>query len=390
MMDRRHKWAAVAAIGALSLLVGVVGAAADDGDDDARQNAFTFALWGDTPYSATEVSKLPALIADINAAKVAFSVFDGDIKSGSSQCTDGVFAAAIQRFGTFQSPMVYVPGDNEWTDCHRINNGSYNALERLSFLRQTMFAEEQSFGQRTLLLEHQGPLGGMYSENTRWIYGDVVFLGLNIPGSDNNKVDVGPNNDCTMTLPLDCTTGKPIPPPPNVCLFAKSARTCDDCKADNAEYAARDENNIAWLRESFAIAKSRRLKGLMVVIQADMGFDLPETEAFNDHTRTTEFIYDGYTKTLHALIDESKDFDGQVVLVHGDTHFFKLDKPLKDCPDPTKDCLMDADATHEGNLVPNFSRLETFGSPNVHWVKVTVDPRSRNVFRSEPMIVPGN
>ncbi len=155
MMDRRHKWAAVAAVGALSVLVGVVGAVADDGDDDVRQNAFTVALWGDMPYSAAEISKLPALIADINAAKVAFSVFDGDIKSGSSLCTDSVFTAAIQRFGTFRSPMVYVPGDNEWTDCHRINNGGYNALSRLSFLRETMFAEEQSFGEKTLLLEHQ-------------------------------------------------------------------------------------------------------------------------------------------------------------------------------------------------------------------------------------------
>src|SRR5258707_6331650 len=195
MMDRRHKWAAVAAVGALSVLVGVVGAVADDGDNDVRQNAFTVALWGDMPYSAAEVSKLPALIADINAAKVAFSVFDGDIKSGSSRCDNDVYATAIQRFGAFQSPMVYVPGDNEWTDCHRINNGSYNALDRLDYVHQTMFADVESFGQQKLPLEHQPG----YVENTRWVYGDVVFLGLNIPGSDNNKVDLGPNNDCTGT-----------------------------------------------------------------------------------------------------------------------------------------------------------------------------------------------
>src|SRR5439155_23844571 len=145
---------------------------------------FTVALWGDMPYSAAETSKLPALIADINAARVAFTVFDGDIKSGSSLCSNAVFATAAERFDTFQSPMVYVPGDNEWTDCHRINNGGYNSLERLSFLRQTMFADEQSFGQRTMRLEHQGPPGGVYAENTRWTHGDVVFLGLNIPGSN--------------------------------------------------------------------------------------------------------------------------------------------------------------------------------------------------------------
>jgi len=345
MMDR--KWAVIGAVGVLLVVVGVVGAVADDGDDDVRQNAFTVALWGDTPYSAAEISKLPALIADINAAKVAFSVFDGDIKSGSSLCTDSVFATAIQRFGTFQSPMIYVPGDNEWTDCHRINNGGYNALERLTFLRQTMFAEEQSFGQKTLLLEHQGPLGGLYAENTRWTYGDVVFLGLNIPGSNNNKVGTD-------------------------CLSAKSVRTQLDCDADNAEYQARNTANLSWLHDSFVLAKSRGLKGVMVVIQADMSFDLPETETFNERTQVPGF--DGYNDTIAALIAETRDFAGQVVLVHGDVHFFKEDKPLVD----------------QAHLVPNFTRLETFGSPNVHWVKVTVDPRSRNLFRFEPMIVPGN
>jgi len=270
--------AAVGAVSAWVVLAGVLAAPAHDRDDD-EDRTFTFALWGDTPYdkagSTTEATKISALVADINAARVAFSIFDGDIKSGSTLCDGSVFDAAIDRFNTFQAPMIYVPGDNEWTDCHRTNNGGVNALEQLAALRRTMFADARSFGQRTLRLRHQGPLGGMYSENTRWIYGDVVFVGLNIPGSDNNKVDTGPNNDCKMTLPLDCTTGKPIPAPLNVCLFAKSARNCDDCKADNAEYAARDENNIAWLHESFAIAKSRRLKGLMVVIQADMGFDFP-------------------------------------------------------------------------------------------------------------------
>ena len=134
---------------------------------------------------------------------------------------------------------------------------------------------------------------------------------------------------------------------------------------------ARDAANTQWLRDSFALAKSRGLRGLMVVIQADMGFDLPETETFNERTNSG---FDGYTAFLDALVAETRAFDGQVVLVHGDTHFFKMDKPLVD----------------QAHLVPNLTRLETFGSPNVHWVKVTVDPHSRNLFRFEPMIVPGN
>ena len=76
------------------------------------------------------------------------------------------------------------------------------------------------------------------------------------------------------------------------------------------------------------------------------------------------------------LLSDIKSFAGsnQVVLVHGDTHFFKLDKPLID----------------QAHLLPNFTRLETFGSPNVHWVKATANPRSRNYFTFEPMVVAAN
>jgi hypothetical protein len=309
---------------------------------------FTFGLWGDMPYAkAGDAPKLPALAKDMNAAGLAFSIFDGDIKDGSSRCDDSVFAEAIQFFNTFEAPMIYVPGDNEWTDCHRTNNGGFSNLERLSYMRRTMFASPESFGQRKLTLEHQGPIGGEYVENTRWSYNSVVFVGLNVPGSNNNKVSSA--SECT----------------------GSSARTPADCDADNAEYAARDAANITWLRQSFQLAKQRNAAGLMLVIQADPGFDVPETETVNERDSADR---DGYTAFLAALAEETRAFPGQVVLVHGDTHFFKLDKPLMD-------------ATH---LLPNFTRLETFGSPNIHWVKVDVNPATRTVFTFWPMMVPGN
>lgn len=105
--------------------------------------------------------------------------------------------------------------------------------------------------------------------------------------------------------------------------------------------------------------------------RSDPSFDLPETETFDERTLPG---FDGYNAFLAALLEETKAFVGQVALVHGDTHFFKVDKPL----------------VNQVNLVANFTRVETFGSPNIHWVKVTVDPRSRNLFTFEPMIVPGN
>src|SRR3954464_1813058 len=102
----------------------------------AQSKALSFALWGDMPYAkAKDEPKIPALIASMNASDIAFSIYDGDIKDGSSKCTDDVFDAAIKMFDQFKKPVVYIPGDNEWTDCHRTNNGGYDNLERLDHVR---------------------------------------------------------------------------------------------------------------------------------------------------------------------------------------------------------------------------------------------------------------
>jgi hypothetical protein len=340
--------AALAVGAAMLVVIAAITVVVAAGGQNAAPRRFTFGLWGDLPYARYNDSpKIPALIADMNGADLAFTAFDGDIKDGISPCTDGVFPAAEAIFNQLEAPAVYVPGDNEWTDCHRHNNGGYSNLERLEHLRRVMFATTDSFGARRMTLTHQGPPGQAYAENTRWTMGDAVFVGLNVPGSNNNKVS------------SDAECGE------------DSVRTPSDCAADNAEYAARNAADIAWLREAFFDAKGSNARAVMIVMQADPGFDLPETADVNERNNPG---VDGYTDLLHALVDETKAFAGQVVLVHGDTHFFKLDKPL---------------VAHR-DLLPNFTRLETFGSPNVDWVKVTADPRSRNYFTFEPMVVAAN
>lgn len=306
---------------------------------------FSFGLWGDMPYAkAKDEAKMPALLASINAGKIAFSIYDGDIKDGSSQCTDKVFSDAISMFNSLNKPVVYIPGDNEWTDCHRLNNGGYDNLERLTYLRKVMFAKSDSFGKTTLKLEHQGKTGDKFVENTRFSYGNIVFVGLNIPGSNNNKIL--DDKDCSN----------------------KSARTPAHCAADNAEYSERDAANIAWMKEGFAKAKDQKSPGIVVTIQADPGFDLPETEEIDERQHPS---VSGYTNFLANLVSETERYSGQVLLVHGDTHYFKVDKPLYN---PAK-------------ALPNLTRVQTFGSPSIHWVRVTVDPATPNVFSIQPVMV---
>ena len=311
----------------------------------ASAQDFSFGLWGDMPYAkAGDKPKMAAVLASINASDIDLSLYDGDIKDGSSECTDGVYTDALTMFNTLKKPVVYVPGDNEWTDCHRTNNGGYNNLERLEHVRKVMFPTMTSLGQATLPLEHQGKLGQKFVENTRLVHKGIVFVGLNIPGSNNNKVL--DDKDCKN----------------------KSARTTDQCEADNAEFAERDAANVAWMQESFKTAREQNAPGIVIVFQAEPGFDWAETEEVDESKAVS---VSGYRNFIDKVGAEAERYPGQVLLVHGDIHYFKVDKPLYS---PTK-------------LLPNVTRVMTFGSPSIHWVRVSVDTKSQEVFTIHPVIV---
>jgi hypothetical protein len=94
---------------ALSSLIGY--AQTTSGTPGAGTTTFSFGLWGDMPYKkAGDDSKLPAVLQSINQSDIAFSIYDGDIKDGSSKCTDDVYADALVMFGKMVKPVVYVPG----------------------------------------------------------------------------------------------------------------------------------------------------------------------------------------------------------------------------------------------------------------------------------------
>ena len=326
------------------MALGLTGCASTTQRSDA---SYSFGLWGDMPYKkAGDDTKLSAVIQSINQSDIVFSIYDGDIKDGSSKCTDDVYTDALKMFNSMTKPVVYVPGDNEWTDCHRINNGGYNGLERLAHIRRVMYSTMDSLGQQTLPLQHQGQApGDKYVENVRFSRGPVVFVGLNVPGSNNNVI----------LSAKECSN--------------KSVRTQAQCDESNAEYLERDAANIAWLEGSFQAAKESNARGVVLVLQADVGFDWPETED-TDESLLPEFS--GYRNFMARVIQQTEKFDGQVLFVHGDTHFFKIDKPLYK---PTK-------------LLHNFTRLQTFGSPSLHWVRVTVNLDAEPLFQISPVIVP--
>ncbi|MBP6636984.1 MAG: hypothetical protein KA806_03745 [Sulfuritalea sp.] len=287
----------------------------------------SFGLFGDTPYNAWERRHLPELIAEMDGEDLAFVIHDGDIKSGSSECSDTAFLDVLGAFRQSMHPLIYVPGDNEWTDCHRRSNGAYDPLERLAKLRELFFADAHALGRRKLVLERQSndPAFAAYRENVRWEAGGVLFVGLNLPGSANNF--------------HGAKGGGP-----------------------SADYLARGKANHAWLAQAFALARDRRLAGLLLVIQANPGF----------HAANAGRPATGFADFLDQLRRETMRFAGQVVLVHGDTHQHRIDQPMED--------------PESGAPIKNFTRVETFGSPSFGWIKASVDPANPRLFRFEPRI----
>jgi hypothetical protein len=311
------------------------------------------ALWGDEFYHddpAVKASMVDQTIHSMNAHKVDFTIFAGDTKNGHSLCTDQAIGQdIIDIFNRLEAPTLYSLGDNEWTDCHRTSNGSYDPLERLAFLRNTFFNKSTTQGVDPIAVERQGELGQPYSENSRFVKNNVEFVALHIPGSNNNLVVT--EKQCTK----------------------KSDRTQADCDAATAEYQARNVKNIAWLKESFAKAKENHYAGVLVAIQADIFFPFELSDGGYQEEFLPQLDADnGYSDFFHTLVEETRSFAGQVVLVHGDSHYFKIDKPMFNA---------------DGTLTGNFTRVEVFGSEDNSWVEMTVDPSTENVFNFKQVVL---
>jgi len=158
----------------------------------AQPSTFSFGAIGDQQYGPAGEAKWPALAQSLNdaASALKFVVHAGDIKSGSTLCSDDVYSDRLGKFNAIQVPLILTPGDNEWTDCHRANNGSYDPLERLALERRTFFSTEESLGAKKIPVfrQSQDPRYTLYRENAIWTEGNVVFATLHIIGSNSKPI----------------------------------------------------------------------------------------------------------------------------------------------------------------------------------------------------------
>lgn len=291
--------AAVLALGA------ALGALAGNGTplNGGSANPLALAVIGDTPYGAAQLAEFPELVSAIDAdPKVRVVAHLGDIKSGSTRCDDGYYATIAELFATFNDPLVYTPGDNEWTDCHRANNGGYDPLGRLALVRETFFADPGTTlgGRKQRVLAQAG-----YPENQLWLESKVVFAALHVVGSGNGYAPWTGNSAATP--------------------------------AQQAEVDARIAAAVAWIERAFATAAEHEALGVVLLMQADTFFGANETA-------------DGFDEIVAELGVESAAFGRPVLLLQGDTHRFVVDRPYATAPNVTRIVI-------EGETVDEWLKL---------------------------------
>ncbi|GGM17433.1 hypothetical protein GCM10011594_41890 [Nakamurella endophytica] len=295
---------------------------------------WTFAVIGDIPYGAAEIASFPQAVAQINAdPEVRMVTHLGDIKNGSSVCSDDYFRAIKQDFDRFDDPFVYTIGDNEWTDCHRPNNGGYNPLERLAAVRSVFFPRPgRTLGRHAVAVCSQGAQG--YPENVKYNRAGVDFAAVHIVGSNNS---------------LAPWTGNTGPTP-----------------EQTAEVLGRTAAGIQLIRQTFSDARHRHDRAVVLMTQADM-FDPTGTDpAFAD--------YFAFQPIVQAIVQESRAFHGPVYLFNGDSHLYNADRPLAAGSAWLKFYGITASAD-------NLQRITVDGSDNAHdYLRVTIQPRGTRVL----------
>jgi hypothetical protein len=296
--------------------------------------AFSFVALGDMPYKIPDdYAKVDRLIATINAMKPSFSIHVGDIKSGSSPCTDENLKKAVDQLGSFEQPLVYSIGDNEWTDCHREKAGKFDPRERLAKVREMAFANpELSLGKTPMAVESQSkamPKFAKFVENQRFVKNGIMFINVHVVGSNNGFEAADP--------------------------------------AAAVEYFERNAANIAWLDDSFAKAKDMDAKGTVLFFQADPHDIKQSYEA--EMPPASGFV--GFVKAIER---GAKTFTKPILAIHGDNHVLEV----KAFPDS------------KGKTIPGVLKLQLYGAENIHGMRVVVDPASPGVFGFMPLIVPEN
>ena len=273
----------------------------------------TFVALGDAPYHTEGYPSLESLIKKVNTTKPSLIIHTGDTH-GHYTCDNTTIDNLRRYMNDFVAPVLYTPGDNDWTDCAKYSD--FDPVERLKYLRQSHYSSGSTLGARPLPVFDQNESG--YPENIRFTKDNIGFITLHVVGSYNNMI------------------------------------TSDSEKMK--EFYARNKANLIWLEESFKILDNT--DAIVVALHASMferrlslrkfASKIKKDKKLFLSFKTYEIISVGVIQKLREIfkilnykfalpfreigeliLKNSSDFNRPVLLLHGDTHNYRTYKPFK-------------------------------------------------------------
>lgn len=272
---------------AIGLTLGLVACSTVPKPDPAAPTRFEVVVFGDTPYTTADEAMLVQAVPVTKALNPQLVLHVGDFQSGGAVCGehDARFQSLLSDLAPL--PVIYTPGDNEWTDCDRkvdpTTGKPFSELNRLSAIRRLFFSRDVAVPEAMIYTRSRD-----LPENARIGYADIIFVTLNVSGTNNGR---------------DAVMG-------------------DDLRQASQAADHRDKANVQWLNAAFDRAKKQKAKAVIVVMQADMTHEgaLPPCR---DAVSTSDVRdCDGFFHIRKALITKARQFGKPVLLVHGDTDPF--------------------------------------------------------------------
>jgi hypothetical protein len=284
----------------------------------------------------------------------------GDIHSGSEPCTVIYDQSIFNLWTAFEKPLIYTPGDNEWSDCTKtkaepgsdfddVTTHPDMPLDQLGIIRTTFFANAGwTLGQQPIQVISQAhaydpanPTDAQYVENVMWEQSKTVFVTLNLPGGSNNDID-----------PWYAKT-HPTPWNPH----------------QQTEMEQRTGADVRWLNRAFAMAESDHAHSVVIIGQAAV-WDTSDTPSHQTN----------YEPIIAAMAENSARYGKPVLFLNGDSHVYRSDNPLQQsstCHTEVDPCEGDAWLQHPYDDVSNFHRIVVHGSTfPMEWLKLSIDPRA--------------
>lgn len=297
---------------------------------------FSFAVIGNVfgPSATSEAAGQKLIDAIGRDPRVAFVVYNGNLKSAGEPCSDALYARRQALFDASRAPLIFVPGEYDWVTC-AMGRGGYDPAERLDQLRQTIFSDSLALGRTPLSLtrESEVPRFRPYRENVRWQLGDTVFVALNLPDGNNHYLNAG---------------------------------------GRNGEFEDRVIANGFWLEHAAEYAKRHNAHAIVIFVQGNpWGAERREHAERFAWLRFAHRPRDGYIEFRRNLVKLAQTFRGPVLVVHEDdaklARGFEIDQPLRN---------------ERGATITNVTRIAVaLHEPARQWLHVEVDTGRRPPLR---------